>query len=143
MPFTVTIPEAERDPRLTQKLAEELPGILAWAVRGCLDWREHGLGVPHEVQAATASYKEEMDLFGGFIDEGYVAEAGALVTAKELYAVYQSWAEATGEKPRSQKALSMGLEERGYEPCRTKRARCWRGLRLRREDEPLAVPGDG
>ena len=36
VPFTVTIPEQERDPRLTQKLAEELPGILAWAVRGCL-----------------------------------------------------------------------------------------------------------
>jgi putative DNA primase/helicase len=143
VPFTVTIPEAERDPRLTQKLAEELPGILAWAVRGCLDWREHGLGVPHEVQAATASYKEEMDLFGGFIDEGCVADPGAQVSAKDLYAAYQAWAESNGEKPRSQKALSMGLRERGFETSRTKSARCWRGLRLRREGEPLPVSGDG
>jgi len=108
VPFTVTIPEDERDPRLTQKLAEELPGILAWAVRGCMEWREQGLGVPPEIRAATASYKDEMDLFGGFIEEVCVAEPRAMITAKELYAVYQSWAEANGEKPRSQKALSMG-----------------------------------
>ena len=141
VPFTVTIPEPERDPLLTQKLAEELPGILAWAVRGCLDWREQGLGVPQEIRAATASYQEEMDLFGGFLDEGCVADPSAQVTAKELYASYKAWAEANGEKPRSQKALSMGLRERGYEAARTKRARCWRGLRLRRDGEPLPVQG--
>src|SRR4029079_2313008 len=68
VPCTVTIPEHERDPRLTAKLADELRGILAWAVRGCLEWREHGLGVPDEVRAATASYREEMDVFGGFLE---------------------------------------------------------------------------
>lgn len=143
VPFTVTIPEPERDPRLTQKLAEELPGILAWAVRGCLEWREHGLGVPEEVRAATASYRDEMDLFGGFLEDGCVTEDGAWITAKDLYAAYQRWCEANGEKPRSQKALSMGLRERGFENFRTKKARCWRGIRLRREDEPLPATGDG
>ena len=144
VPFTITIPEPERDPRLTLKLAEELPGILAWAVRGCLAWREQGLGVPEEVKAATASYRDEMDLFSGFLDEGCVAEAGAVVTAKNLYAAYQGWCEANGEKARSQKALSMGLRERGFEAGRlSKGVRCWRGLRLRREGEPLSATGDG
>jgi putative DNA primase/helicase len=144
VPFTVTIPEAERDPRLVAKLAAELPGILAWAVRGCLAWRERGLGVPDEVRAATASYREEMDLFGGFLDEGCIAEGGAVVTAKDLYVAYQGWCEANGEKPRSQKALSVGLKERGFEAGRMpKGARCWRGLRLRREGEALPTAGDG
>lgn len=39
VPFAVTIPEADRDRDLPEKLREELPGILAWAVRGCLDWQ--------------------------------------------------------------------------------------------------------
>jgi len=143
VPFTVTIPEPERDPRLTAKLAEELPGILAWAVRGCLAWREKGLGVPDEVRAATASYREEMDLFGGFLDDGCVAEARAEVTAKDLYGAYQAWCEANGEKPRSQKSLSVGLRERGFEAFRTKNARGWRGIRLRRDGEPLPATGDG
>lgn len=142
MPFTVTIPEHERDPKLTAKLAEELPGILAWAVRGCLAWREHGLGLPAEVRAATATYKEEMDLFGGFLDDGCVAEDGAFVTARDLYAAYQAWAEANGEKARSQKALGVGLRERGFESSQgAKGVRRWRGLRLRREGED--GPGSG
>ena len=142
VPFTVTIPEPERDPRLTQKLAGELPGILAWAVRGCLAWREYGLSMPPEVLAATASYREEMDRFGGFFDEICVIEDGATITAKELYEAYQKWCEANGERTRSKKALAMVLRERGYEAFRTKRARCWRGLRLRQQDEPLSATGD-
>src|SRR3990167_1056257 len=40
VPFTVTIPEAERDSKLSSKLRGELPGILAWAIRGCLEWQD-------------------------------------------------------------------------------------------------------
>ncbi|PLS83054.1 MAG: hypothetical protein CYG60_22800, partial [Actinobacteria bacterium] len=53
IPFDVTIPEEEQDPRLPEKLQAELPGILAWAVRGCLDWQRDGLAEPEEVKAAT------------------------------------------------------------------------------------------
>ena len=42
IPFTETIPEAERDPRLPDKLLAELPGILNWALQGCRDWRAEG-----------------------------------------------------------------------------------------------------
>ena len=113
VPFTVTIPEAERDPHLTQKLAAELPGILAWSVRGCLDWREHGLGVPDEIRVATASYQDEMDQLGGFLEDGCVVEAQAVVTAKELYAAYQAWAEANGEKPRTSSGSCSPLQPAG------------------------------
>lgn len=142
VPFTVTIPETERDPQLTQKLAAELPGILAWAVRGCLDWRANGLGAPAAVMAATASYREEMDAFGGFLDEACVVHEAASVTAKELYVAYQTWCETNGERARSQKALAMGLRERGFAAVRTKKARGWAGLRVR---GPLETPaaGDG
>ncbi len=37
VPFAVTIPESEQDKSLPGKLLTELPGILAWCVRGCLD----------------------------------------------------------------------------------------------------------
>jgi P4 family phage/plasmid primase-like protien len=44
VPFEVRIPDAEQDRELPAKLREELPGIMAWAVRGCLDWQRNGLG---------------------------------------------------------------------------------------------------
>lgn len=39
IPFTVTIPEDERDETLTEKLRAEWPGILQWMIDGCLMWR--------------------------------------------------------------------------------------------------------
>jgi putative DNA primase/helicase len=36
IPFEVTIPDKEKDPDFPDKLREELPGILNWAIEGCL-----------------------------------------------------------------------------------------------------------
>jgi P4 family phage/plasmid primase-like protien len=39
IPFDVSIPAERRDRNLTRKLRDELPGIRAWAVKGCLMWQ--------------------------------------------------------------------------------------------------------
>ena len=36
IPFNVTIPDAEQDRQLPEKLKDEWTGILKWAVEGCL-----------------------------------------------------------------------------------------------------------
>jgi putative DNA primase/helicase len=69
VPFTVTIPKAERDPKLPEKLVAEWPGILAWAIEGCLEWQHIGLSPPPAVQAATASYLADEDTIGLFLAE--------------------------------------------------------------------------
>ncbi len=136
IPFTVTIPECERDPRLAARLLAELPGILAWAVRGCLAWRTQGLGLPDAVRDATSSYRDEMDVFAGFLDGRCVADAAARTTAKDLYAAYQAWCAANGEKERSQKALGKRLLERGFGQVKgSGGVRCWQGIRFRGPDE--------
>src|SRR5207249_4861041 len=61
VPFEVTIPKDEQDKHLLTKLRAEWPGILAWAIRGCLDWQREGLGEPDEVRAATAAYRAQQD----------------------------------------------------------------------------------
>jgi putative DNA primase/helicase len=62
VPFTVTIPPAERDTDPGTKLRAELEGMFAWAVRGCLAWQREGLGTPPEVTQATRAYQAEMDV---------------------------------------------------------------------------------
>jgi putative DNA primase/helicase len=54
VPFTVTIPVIERDPKLADKLRAEWPGILAWAIEGCQRWQHIGLVAPKIVRDATA-----------------------------------------------------------------------------------------
>ena len=36
IPFNITIPPGERDPRLGEKLKREWPGILQWCIAGCV-----------------------------------------------------------------------------------------------------------
>ena len=52
----MTIPEAERDEALSDKLRLELPGILTWAVCGCLNWQAGKLQPPEIVRAAKEMY---------------------------------------------------------------------------------------
>ena len=56
VPFTVTIPAAERDTELTNKLKAEWPQILQWAIDGCAEWLEFGLSPCKAVTAATDEY---------------------------------------------------------------------------------------
>ena len=46
IPFSVTIPPAERDIHFFDKLKSEWPGILKWMCEGYLEWHEKGLGAP-------------------------------------------------------------------------------------------------
>ena len=137
----MVIPDAEQDRTLAAKLKAEAPGILRWAVEGCLAWQREGLGMPDEVQAATARYRADMDSLADFLRERCVVEAGASVSAGDLYGAYRTWCGTAGEQPVSQKALGLELVERGLRVWRTKRTRGWTGLRLATPLEQ-ASPGD-
>lgn len=58
VPFTVVIPEPERDPELKRALRTdpaEQTAILAWLVQGCLEWQRRGLDVPSESATTPTS----------------------------------------------------------------------------------------
>ena len=132
IPFTVTIPPEERDPHLSEKLKAELPGILAWCVRGCLAWQREGLQPPREVTEATDAYRQQMDLLAVFFDECCVIDRCAIVAKGALYKAYQEWCEQTGENAETQRKFSERLQERGLTEDRQgiARTRVWRGIGL-------------
>jgi putative DNA primase/helicase len=86
IPFTQTIPPAERDLRLAEKLKDEWPGYLAWAIEGCLEWQRIGLAPPAAVVEATEDYLTEEDAIGRFIAERCERNSQAEVELKFLYA---------------------------------------------------------
>jgi putative DNA primase/helicase len=69
IPFEITIPDDEVDDTLGLKLLDELPGILNWAIEGCLEWQEHGLQEPEKVTRATEAYREETEVLAQFVRE--------------------------------------------------------------------------
>lgn len=132
VPFTTVIPPDEQDPRLPEKLLSELPGILAWAVRGCRAWQAEGLGLPEAVRGATDAYRAEQDTLAAFLEECIVQEEGARVMASALYQVYRDWCDQARERPDSKKTLGLLLAEHGFHSVRGHGgSRAWEGLRLR------------
>jgi putative DNA primase/helicase len=118
IPFTETIPPAEQDKRLPEKLRKERAGILRWAVEGCLEWQREGLQAPGQVRKATRDYRAEMDVIAAFIDEECILAEHATTTAKALYSAYKAWCEENGEKPEAQRGFNGRLRERGFESGR-------------------------
>jgi putative DNA primase/helicase len=115
IPFTVQIPDAEKDEQLKDKLRAELPGILAWAVQGCLDWQRDGLKPPAEVKAATAAYRAESDALSAFIKECCTENINHKVRFDSLYSAYKSWCERNNERAESGRQFGNSLTERGFE----------------------------
>ncbi len=113
IPFTETIAPAEQDKRLPTKLRAELPGILAWAVEGCLEWQRDGLQAPDEVRKATGAYRSEMDVIGAFLRDECETGRGFKATLKDVYERYEAWCEEGGERAETKRKFNARLTERG------------------------------
>jgi putative DNA primase/helicase len=146
VPWVVTIPETERDRALPEKLRAELPGILAWAVRGCLAWQAKGLDAPEAVHAATRAYREENDGIGEFFRLHVVFDPAATIARRTLREAYENFCEENGAQALGAKRFAGRLREHGVTETkvRTPSPRDgWRGVRLATDTELLTATAWG
>ena len=138
VPFEVTIPDREQDKHLSAKLRSELPGVLAWAVRGCLDWQQNGLGSPEVVLKATENYRSAQDLLGIFLGEHCMVNSELQVRANVFYERFVAWCRNSGElgsaDAPSQRKVGEALTEKGFQR-RVSNGTWYRGFGLRSEPE--------
>lgn len=132
IPFSVSIPEAERDSELKGRLQEpeHRAAVLAWAVEGCLRWQREGLAIPDSVRQATAEYRAEMDPLIDFLEERCVESPTASVSSGDLWDAYLEWCRKMRRRPLSRKALGARLTEHGFLSVRSWNSRGWSGLGL-------------
>ena len=134
IPFTVTIPEDDRDPQLLDKLKAEAPGILQWMIDGAVDWQERGLCQPKVVLDATKAYLASEDALSGWIEDRCTLGPTKSEAAGLLFSSWRKWAQAAGEKRLdSQRAFGAALDSRGIEPGRTSGLRLRHGIELTEE----------
>jgi P4 family phage/plasmid primase-like protien len=115
IPFTVTIPPAQRDKKLSEKLLKEKNGILGWALEGCREWRRIGLNPPPRVLEATEEYFEAQDALGRWIAEACLLNPNVTARTSTLFASWKKWAEEAGEYVGAERSFSQNLAARGYE----------------------------
>lgn len=139
VPFDVRIPADRKDKSMPRKLRKEYPGILAWCVRGCLDWqRLDGLGVPPVVEQATEAYREDQDILGRFFEECCRVVPGdesVQVKARQLYQAYSQWASKGGENPMSETLFGRRVAERGFKKRPGRSCNFYLGIELSQNED--------
>lgn len=144
IPFEVSIPKEQQIPRhqAMSMYRNEFPGILNWALEGCLEWQRCGLGVPEEVVQATREYEAEQDTFAMFLEQKCVRTPSASTLSQPLYQSYKSWADEFGEMPVSHKVFASMMSERGFQKSKTMRGALYQGVGLQVEphyDRPIQM----
>lgn len=134
VPFTVIVPEDQQDKNLLDKLRDEGPGVLNWALDGYRLWREEGLDPPAAMVQAAGEYRAESDWLGEFLtaattpDPSWLAlspkdreltkarwSADWRLAASDLYDCYKGYAEAMERgRPISQTKFGRELTKRGF-----------------------------
>jgi len=132
IPFTVKIPDEERDGAFKARLREPaaLSGILNWAIEGVLLWQQEGLKPPQAVCDATQAYREEMDVLAAWISDCCIVKKVAEASAADLYRSYVQWREANGERAETQTSFGLRLTERGFERVKRRNGIFWIGIGL-------------
>jgi len=119
VPFPETIPEAERDKHLDDKLQSELPGVLNWAIEGLQRLLGNGGFTgdhsPGRTQDTWQKWSDSVSRFkDAAIDEGGNDE----IPKSKLYAAYLEYCRQEGIPSDTQHSLTRGLKQEGFEDGR-------------------------
>lgn len=137
------IPVAQRDPAIKHALTTDpavRSALLAWAVRGCLDWQRRGGGrqglwLLAAVEEATAAYRKKQDTLAVWFDdllaEGGRLDQGAMTGVGVVRRHYEAWCENSGYSPCIARRFNAFLESRSLRRSRgTGGVWRWEGLQL-------------
>lgn len=129
LPFVVT--PANPDRELEAKLREEWPQILAWAIKGCLEWQNVGLMRPEKVANATEAYFSDQDVLGQWLEERCERGPSFMEQPTPLFGSWSEYALEAGEHPGTMKTFKAAMERKGILWFRTGGLKFYRGARLR------------
>lgn len=138
IPFEIK--PAVKDATLPARLWDEAPGILQWAIDGCLEWQRGGLRDPERVLAATTEYLEQQDVLGNWIEECVQIPARGAIRRGDLYRSFKNWAEDAGEYVLPQKRFITAMESRGHVARTLKGVAVYDGIGLKSTDDGWGDP---
>lgn len=132
VPFTVQIAPETRDRDLTEKLKAEWPGILTWAIEGCLVYQDKGLAPPASVIEATKSYLDSQDVFAEWLESHCESGPGFWETPTILFNSWRQFGENNRERVGTRGTLKERMETAGFEQRRNRsRGRYWNDIRVK------------
>lgn len=133
VPFPVSIPKAEQDSTLRDKLLAEAEGILAWLVEGARLWHANGLTRPTQIAEALTQWRAQSDQLTSFLTECCVVGFGGDMTGSAIYEMYERWAHGEAEENlHSKKDFLEEILKYGVTRKRRKEGYVFLGVKPRR-----------
>jgi putative DNA primase/helicase len=129
LPWTVTIPEIERDNSLKATLKGETSGILNWLLEGCLDWQRNGLGDNEDVVRATAAYRDSA--VAGFVEDCCLERPDIEIPAGAFFNLYKTWCSNNGAEAALNATQFSEVMARRYTKKRSGRGVFYHGVGAR------------
>ncbi|WP_209508079.1 phage/plasmid primase, P4 family [Ruegeria sp. HKCCSP335] len=126
-------PPARMDRDLADKLREEWPGILKWAIDGAFIWYQCGLLIPDIVKRETQKYFEAEDHFGTWLRGACERVLQEKCRASDLYDSWSAYAFDHEIEPGSQnRFFPEEMQRRGFEKTAIDGRAHYVGVRLLR-----------
>ena len=133
IPFTQCFDGAACDGDLDAKLLDEAPGILNWAIAGCMAWQRKGLDpAPEIVLAATLEYQDDSDPLRDFLEECCEMDGVVEVSASAVYEAYVKWCDRhklSRDDRMSRRQFGSRMSER-FDRRHAMTGRVYKGLRV-------------
>lgn len=106
------------DKTLPEKLKVEYSGILAWLVRGYLEWQKQGLNPPAEILDATNQYRESEDLLAEYIKFACAVGDPLLyqVRVMDIFNHHRNWCSKYGVTALDLKEFKHQMKRKFGEP---------------------------
>jgi P4 family phage/plasmid primase-like protien len=119
VPFPETVPAAERDKHLDDKLQAELPGVLNWALTGYDRLRQQGGftadRTPGQTQETWQKWADSVSRF----ESAALVEGDDAIAKSDVYAAYIEYCRQEGIPSDTQHSMTRSLKLEGYEDGRT------------------------
>jgi len=114
VPFPETIPKAERDKHLDEKLQGELPGVLNWAIEGLQRLMTNGGFTGDRSPGRTQdTWQKWSDSVSRFKDAAIEEGGGEDIAKSKLYAAYLEYCRQEGIPSDTQHSMTRGLKQDG------------------------------
>ena len=114
VPFPETIPKAERDKHLDDKLQAELPGVLNWAIEGLQRLMSTGGFTGDRSPGRTQdTWQKWSDSVSRFKDAAIEDGGGEKIAKSKLYAAYLEYCRQEGIPSDTQHSMTRGLKQDG------------------------------
>jgi len=120
LPVPTTVPEEDRDPHLTKKLVEELPGILNWAIEGMHRLMEQRLFTGDMSPFHTENTWQEWGNSVGRFEQIALRSGDTHIPKSDIYAAYLQFCDDKNIPSESQNMMTRELKELGYSDGRAR-----------------------